>query len=160
MFPLINARPVISPCQYTPSPTICTQTSPFPLKQYLQSEFDARIGKPEILIKQVILYHELECNYDDSRLEEDSPPTAPTYYPKTMTITSHHPDQQPRTTVTVINEDRIIAEGERSGVLDTLEFFKKSKPKSKSQLSLSSLEINVLCHFYHFYSVVEIILLT
>ena len=121
---------------------------------------DTRQGQTQVLIRQVVLFHELECNYDDSRLEENSSPTAPTDYPKTMTITSHHPDQQPRTTVTVINEDRTIAEGERSGVLDTLEFFKKSKPKSKSQLSLSSLEINVLSHFYPFYSVVEIILLT
>jgi hypothetical protein len=158
MFPL-NARPVLPLVNIPYLSIFHTHAIPFPLKQYLQSEIDARIGKPEILIKQVILYHELECNYDDSRLEEDPCPAAPTD-PKTMTITSHHPDQQPRTTVTVINEDRTIVEGERSGVLDTLEFFKKSKPKSKSQLSLSSLEINVLSHFLSHYSVVEIILLT
>jgi hypothetical protein len=93
---------------------------------------DARRGQPQVVIKQVILYHALECNYDESRLEE------PASDPTSMTITSHHP--LPCTTITVINEDRELSEPRALNI----EFLKKSS-SSKSQLSLSNLEINVFC---------------
>lgn len=100
--------------------------------QTLRLEMDARQGQPQVLIKQVILYHEVECNYDESRSEEEPSD------PSSMRITSHHP--LPRTTITVINEDREVSDPQTLNI----EFLRRSS-KSKSQLSLSNLEINVLC---------------
>ena len=96
---------------------------------------DSRHGQPQVVIKQVILYHELECNYDESRLEEVP------VDPSTVTITSHHPF--PQATVTVFNEDRELNDPQALN----LEFLRRSS-KSKSQLSLSNLEINVFCHYF------------
>jgi len=96
---------------------------------------DTRQGQTQVLIRQVVLFHELECNYDESRLNED------THDPSRIKITSHHPSQ-PQATITLINEDRDLTD---PSILP-LEFIKKSG-KSKSQLSLSNLEINVFLLF-------------
>lgn len=107
--------------------------------QNLRAEVDAREGSSQILIKQVILYHEVECNYDESRVAED---TVSDRTPSTRVI-GHLPD---RRTVRVISEENILTESKSS--IRGVEWMKKSK--SKSQLSLSNLEINVFVSFCFF----------
>lgn len=101
--------------------------------QNFRAEVDARLGAPQVFIKQVILYHEVECNYDETRIDEDSVPEGPA---GTRII-----DHTPRRTVRVINEQHLLPESKAINI----EWMKKSK--SKSQLSLSTLEINVLFLF-------------
>ena len=83
---------------------------------------DAHDGSPQVVIKQVILYHEIQCNYDESRLREEAISNL----------------DQPKTTDT-----RLVLFGKNNNSFQPydIEYFKKSK--SKSQMSLSSLEINV-----------------
>ena len=109
--------------------------------QSLRSEVDARLGAPQILIKQVILYHEVECNYDETRVEEsqrlaDSPDALATR------VIPH----TPKTTVRVISQESLLSDSKAINV----EWIQKSK--SKSQLSLSTLEINVLFALFLFAS--------
>lgn len=98
----------------------------------IRSEIDARDGSPQVLIKQVILYHEIQCNYDESRLKEDC---------------ATGQADEPKSTDT-----RLVLFGKNSTSFQPYDigYFKKSK--SKSQMSLSSLEINVVSFlpFYFF----------
>ena len=101
--------------------------------QNFRAEVDARLGAPQVFIKQVILYHEVECNYDETRIDEEGVTDSPA---GTRII-----DHTPRRIVRVINEQNVLTESKAINI----EWMKKSK--SKSQLSLSTLEINVLFCF-------------
>lgn len=82
----------------------------------------------------MILYHEVECNYDETRIDEESV-TDPSAGTRVI-------DHTPRRIVRVINEHNVLTESKAINI----EWMKKSK--SKSQLSLSTLEINVLFLFF------------
>lgn len=92
---------------------------------------DARLGAPQVFIKQVILYHEVECNYDETRVVEEGVSETP--------ADGRVIDHTPRSSVRVVSEQNLLTESKAFNV----EWIKKSKSKSKSQLSLSTLEINV-----------------
>lgn len=103
--------------------------------QNFRSEVDARLGAPQVFIKQVILYHELECNYDETRVHEEGETR------DGVRVIDHTP-----ASVRVVSEENLLTESKAVNI----EWIKKSKSKSKSQLSLSTLEINVLfcCLFF------------
>lgn len=94
----------------------------------IRSEIDAHAGSPQVFIKQVILYHEVECNYDESRLHEND----------------HSDKREPKTTDT-----RLVLFGKNgTGHFRSHDIENFKKTMSKSQMSLSSLEINVVFALY------------
>ena len=99
----------------------------------IRSEIDARAGSPQVYIRQVILYHEVQCNYDESRLERSD-------------------DSEKSETKTT--DTRLVLFGKNgTGPLQPHDIENLKKSISKSQMSLSSFEINV-----EFYSLIALVL--
>jgi len=93
----------------------------------MRAELEAMLGTPQVLIKQVIMYHECTCDHLDMSVESSS---------------------QPKMIERVLSRERLICGSENSLANDGESAWSRElaslKAKSKSNLSLASiLEINV-----------------